>query len=175
MRTFVREILIGVVVALAIYLGIQFTLQQFVVQQISMMPNLVEGQRLFVNKIAYLFHGPERGDIIVFRTSQNPNEIPLIKRVIGLPGEAIEIKSGIVYVNGSALVEPYIKDQPQYVLQSLPVEAKNYFVLGDNRNYSRDSHGGWTVPEDNIVGKAWISVWPPKTWGLIPDYAYAYK
>lgn len=175
MRTFIRDILFGVVIALAIYLGIQFMLQQFVVQQISMMPNLIEGQRLFVNKIAYLFHGPERGDIIVFRTSQNPNEIPLIKRVIGLPGEIIEIKSGVVYVNGSPLRESYIKEQPQYTLNTLSIEAKNYFVLGDNRNYSRDSHGGWTVSEDNIIGKAWISVWPLKTWGLIPDYSYAYK
>ena len=175
MRPFFKDILIGSIAALVLSVIFHLTLQQFIIQQISMIPTLVEGQRIFISKTAYLFHSPDRGDIIVFKTSQNPSEIPLIKRVIGLPGETIEIRSGTVYVNNSPLNEPYIKDLPHYVLKPLTIENENYFVLGDNRNASKDSHEGWTVAEPNIVGKAWVSIWPPKTVGLFTDYAYAHE
>ena len=176
MRVIIRDIIISVLVALALYFGFSFTIQQFAVHQISMVPTLEEGQRIFVSKTAYLSHTPERGDIIVFKRSpQNPREIPLIKRVIGLPGEVIEIKSGNVYVDGYPLEEPYIKNQPTYVTEQLTIPDKNYFVLGDNRNYSKDSHEGWTVHEANIIGKAWVSIWPPRTWGAVSNYAYAYE
>lgn len=88
-------------------------------------------------------------------------------------GEAIRIEADIVYIDGYPLYEPYIKDPPQYELNGLAIPEQQYFVLGDNRNHSRDSHAGWTVPEANIIGKAWISVWPPEMWGLVPDFAYA--
>lgn len=176
MRIIIRDIIISAVIALVLYFGFEFTLQQFVVQQMSMIPTLEEGQRIFVNKTAYIFRSPERGDIIVFKRSpESANEIPLIKRVIGLPGEVIEIESGIVYVDGYPLEEPYIRSQPRYALRKLTIPEENYFVLGDNRNYSKDSHEGWTVPEGNIIGKAWISIWPPETWGPIPNYKYAYR
>jgi signal peptidase I len=170
-----RDILIGSLLALFLSLGLHITQQQFIVQQISMLPNLNEGQRIFVNKTAYLLHGPERGDIIVFSTSQSPREISLVKRVIGLPGETIEVKAGAVYINGSQIQEAYVKDNPQYVLKPLIIPDQHYFVLGDNRNYSKDSHEGWTVPQTYIVGKAWISIWPLGKWGLIPHYVYADK
>jgi signal peptidase I len=170
-----RDILIGSLLALFLSLGLYITQQQFIIQQISMIPNLYEGQRVFVNKTAYLLHSPERGDIIVFSVSQYPDEITYIKRVIGLPGETIEIKSGAVYVNGSKLQEAYVNDNPQYVLKPLTIPDQHYFVLGDNRNYSHDSHEGWTVPQTYIVGKAWISIWPLEKWGLVPNYAYADK
>jgi signal peptidase I len=176
MRIIIRDIIISALIALALYFGFEFTIQQFAVHQISMAPTLEEGQRIFVNKTAYISHGPERGDIIVFKRSpQSTSETPLIKRVIGLPGEVVEIKSGIVYIDGYPLQEPYILNQPRYVLNELTIPEKNYFVLGDNRNNSKDSHEGWTVPEANIIGEAWVSIWPPRTWGAIPNYAYAYK
>lgn len=173
MKTLIRDIFITLIIAFALFIGIQFTLQQVEVRQVSMLPNLVEGERIFINKIVFSFHDPERGDIIVFRDPQTDSAIPLIKRIIGLPGETIEVKSGLVYVNGSPLEEPYIKDKPRYTLEPFTIPMGEYFVLGDNRNSSRDSHQGWTVPEADIIGKAWLSIWPIERWGFIPEYTYA--
>jgi signal peptidase I len=133
-----------------------------------MEPNLDVGQRLLINKVAYQFHEPERGDIIVFRHSDSKTDY--IKRIIGLPGDILEIKGGVVYINGSKLVEPYIQDPPRYTLNQLTIGEDNYFVLGDNRNNSNDSHHGWTVLREDIVGKAWLSIWPPGEWRAIPEY-----
>ncbi len=90
--------------------------------------------------------------------------------MIGLPGDTIEIKGGLVYVNGHPLKEPYIKSQPSYALSPFKVPVDSYFVLGDNRNNSNDSHNGWTVPRQNVVGKAWVSIWPPDEWNLGSSY-----
>jgi len=138
-----------------------------------MKPNLVEGQRIFINKISYKFGSPERGDIIVFNKPENKGGIPLIKRVIALPDERVEIKEGLVYINGTPLNETYIKTAPKYEFSEIRISEQHYFVLGDNRNVSRDSHYGWTVNESDIIGKAWISIWPPGEWGLVPGYAYS--
>jgi len=159
--------------ALLIFLGYQQALQQYYIEQTSMTPTLEEGQRLLVSKIVYSFHPPERGDIIVFHPPEDPDGIPLIKRVIGLPGETVEVKSGEVYINGSSLDEPYIKEPPHYIVKETTVPLDNYFVLGDNRNGSRDSHSGWTVPEENIIGKTWLSLWPPDVWGMAPNYEFS--
>ena len=116
---------------------------------------------------------PDRGDIIVFKNPDNTKDTPLIKRVIGLPGEEVTVRSGVVYINGSPLTETYIIKIPRYTLPKQSVPDSEYFVLGDNRNASRDSHMGWTVPQDNIIGKAWLSIWPLDHLGLVPEYAYA--
>ena len=161
-------------VALVIYSGFHATMEYYVIYQTSMVPNLVEGQRIFVNKLAYRLGEPERGDIIIFHSPDSPpGSIPLIKRIIGLPGERVAVTSGAVYINNVALVEPYIREAPGYQVGEYTIPAGHYFVLGDNRNISRDSRFGWTVARGEIVGKALFCVWPPGEWGLVPNYAYS--
>ena len=138
-----------------------------------MEPSLQDGQQLLINKVVYHLHEPERGDIIIFHPPPpySPKATPFIKRIIALPGDTIEVKNGEVYVNGSKLDEPYIKELPTYNLQQKKIPENEYFVLGDNRNNANDSHTGWTVPRQNIIGKAWLSIWPPGEWGLVPNYS----
>ena len=169
MKTFFREILITAILALIIFLGAQATIQTFVVVMTSMEPSFHDGQRLLVNKAGFIFGDPERGDVVIFE-APNGRGGDYIKRVIGLPGDTIEIRDKEVYIDGSKLDEPYIMDAPTYILAEQEIPENHYFVLGDNRNNSDDSHHGWVVPRENMIGKAWISTWPPENWGLVPDY-----
>ena len=169
-KSVLKEVIIVVVLAAVLYFGVQMVVQQRVVEQTSMLPTLTEGQRIFINKLA---DTPDRGDIIVFKNPYDPEDTPLIKRVIGLPGETVSVYSGLVYINGKPLTEPYIAQEPDYTVAAKMVPDGEYFVLGDNRNNSQDSHYGWTVPKDDIIGKAWLSVWPLNELGIVPDYAYA--
>ena len=169
MKTFFRELLVTAILALIIFFVVQTTLQTYIVIGPSMQPNLEDGQRLMVNKVVYRFHQPERGDVVVFQSPNNHQE-DYIKRIIALPEDTVEIKNGAVYINSSKLDEPYIKSQPGYTLAKLKIEEDSYFVLGDNRNNSNDSHHGWVVPRQNLVGKAWLSIWPMDTWQIVPDY-----
>ena len=169
MRVYLREILGLILLAVVIFLLLQVVVPRFEVVGSSMEPNLHDGQRLLVNKAVYFFREPEAGEVVVFQPPNN-RQADYIKRIIALPGDVVEVKMGMVYVNGSPLDEPYIKDQPSYTLDPKEIPDNSYFVLGDNRNNSNDSHKGWTVPRQNIVGKAWLSIWPPSQWGLITDY-----
>jgi signal peptidase I len=165
-----------------LFVAIRGVVQNFRVEGPSMLPTLESGQYLWVNKAAYLtvdgrhpLGGPQRGDIAVLRP---PNEnVDLIKRVIGLPGDRVRIGRGEVYVNGHKLDEPYLQFTGSYSFptngQELVVPDGQYFVLGDNRPNSRDSHMGWFAPAENLVGRAWLSYWPPAAWGMLPDVAYA--
>ena len=164
-----REMLVTLAVAVIMFFLLQFTIQSSVVVGSSMEPNLQHGQRLVVNKAAYTLSEPVRGDVIVFRSPNNLST-EFIKRVIGIPGDTVEIREGKVIVNNSSLPEPYISSPPRYTLTRETVPDGSYFVLGDNRNNSNDSHNGWFVPRKNIVGKGWISIWPPDDWGLIQNY-----
>jgi signal peptidase I len=170
MKPFVRELLITIGIAVIIFIGARQTIQTYEVFQTSMEPNFHQGQRVVVSKAAYFFGTPQRGDVIVFKAPEAPYE-DFIKRVIGVPGDTVEVRNGFVYVNGVALDEPYIAQAPGYVMAPEKIPAGDYFVLGDNRNYSNDSHLGWLVPAGNIHGKAWLSTWPPNLWGVIPHYA----
>ena len=172
MKSFLREMLITIILALIIFFGARATLQTFVVIMSSMEPSFYDGQRLVVNKAVYFFGEPERGDVIVFEAPNGQHE-DYIKRVIGLPGDTVEVKDKAVYINDIKLEEPYIKDPPTYIMKAKEVEKDAYFVLGDNRNHSNDSRNGWLVPRDNIKGKAWLSTWPPSEWGLVPEYSLA--
>lgn len=167
-----REILVSALLGTALFVVLQNTIQTCVVSSSSMEPDLQVGQRLIVNKVNYYFEEPKRGDIIVFRPPANPDSIPYIKRVIGLPGDTVEIRNGKVFVNGQALDEPYIKEKPLYTMPPEFIMLDNYFVLGDNRNDSNDSHVWGTVPRENIIGKASISIWPVEDWGLAPNYGF---
>ncbi len=169
MRVLIREIVGLVLLAVVILLLLQVVAPRFTVVGSSMEPSLHDGQRFVINKAVYFFREPEAGEVIVFKAPKNPRD-EYIKRIVALPGDTVEIKMGVVYVNGSPLDEPYIKDQPSYTLQAKKVPENEYFVLGDNRNNSNDSHKGWTVPQQNIVGKAWLAIWPPSQWGLVTSY-----
>lgn len=178
LRTFLREVLGTLLLAVAIFLLIQATVQPSVVVGSSMEPNLQHGQRVLISKVAYLFHEPERGDIVVFNPPENfASEDDYIKRIIGLPGEVIEIKEGKVYIHqedGNVLIldeAEYIDTPATYSFLSETIPPDEYFVLGDNRNSSNDSHGGWMVLRQDIIGKAWLSIWPAATWGLAPNYS----
>ena len=171
MRTFLREIAVTTILAVVIFILLQTTFQTFIVVGSSMEPNFEEEQRLLINKTVYHFHEPERGDVIVFQPFEN-RQVDYIKRVIALSGDTVEVKTGVVYVNDSPLDEPYIKDPPAYTLPQKKIPDNNYFVLGDNRNNSNDSHNGWTVPHQNIIGKVCLSIWPPNQWGLGANYPF---
>jgi len=172
MRVFLREILVILIIAIVIFAGLQLIVQDYIIKEYSMEPSFQEGQRVLVTKVVYKLHEPERGDVIVFHPPPpyNPKANPFIKRIIALPGDTVEIKMGSVYVNGSQLHEPYINEPPNYTFHQYKIPEDNYFVLGDNRNNSNDSHTGWTVPRQNIIGKAWLSIWPPGEWGLGTHY-----
>ena len=169
-----RETLVIILIAAVLFIGLRLTIQTYVVDGPSMEPNYWTNERILVDKIAYKFHIPHRGDIIIFQPPI-PSTVPFIKRVIGLPGEIVEIKNGTIYVHktdGSiiTLQEPYIKEQFSYSYTSSVIPENEYFVLGDNRIISEDSHYGWFASRDKIIGKAWISIWPPHLWGLAPTY-----
>ena len=173
MRAFLREILIIIAVGIVIFFLLQTTIQKSSVVGHSMEPSLQNGQQLLVNKVVYHFHEPERGDVIILHPPPpyTSEATPFIKRIIALPGDAIEVKDGVVYVNGSKLDEPYIKEPPTYNFQQKKVPENEYFVLGDNRNHTNDSHNGWTVPRQNIIGKAWLVIWPPSEWGFMHNHS----
>lgn len=169
MTKYIRDIVVTVIAAIVIFLVLQLTIGSFKVYGTSMMPGVKHGEYIMVNKATYYFQEPKRGDVIVFHSPRNPDS-DLIKRVIGLPGDTIEIKDGTVYINQKPLSEHYIAEPPSYKYPRVEVPDNNYFVLGDNRNNSADSHTGWFLPRENIIGKAWISYWPPENWAAIAHY-----
>ena len=131
----------------------------------SMEPNLHHGEFVIVSKVNYRLGEPERGDVVVFDFPRNITQ-EYIKRVIGLPGEEIRIEEGQIFVDGVALVEPYLKIEPRYEGEWI-VSEDELFVLGDNRNNSSDSHNWGMVPMENVVGEALLVYWPPSSWGVI--------
>jgi signal peptidase I len=133
----------------------------------SMVPTLMVKDRLLVNKFIYRFTEPERGDIALFENQQGGGD-PLIKRVVGLPGDRLELRRGKVYVDDAPLEEPYLKRDA--CKQGLPktcsfgpvtVPKNHYFMMGDNRTNSLDSRFFGPVPEDDILGEALVRFWPP--------------
>jgi signal peptidase I len=143
------------VIALLINL---FLAQSTYVYGRSMEPNLHTDQRLVVEKVSYRLHAPQRGDIVVISVPNS--EIPLIKRVIGLPGEVIAIVNNQVTIDGVALDEGYLDDIPQRDYGPHEVPAGHIFVMGDNRNASNDSRYFGPVRDEQIIGRAWFSYWP---------------
>ena len=166
-----REIGITILIAVAIFALLRVTVQAYTVQYSCMLPNIEEGEWLMVSKASYFFSDPDRGDVIVFDPPVS-SQYPYIKRVIGLPGETVEVRDGKVFIDGIALIEEYIKEPPNYTMAPKVIPQGEYFVLGDNRNNANDSHAGWTVPRENIIGEAWFVYWQPDKWGPIKQYSY---
>jgi signal peptidase I len=156
---------------LVLALGLAFFIRTFVAEpryipSESMLPTLEIGDRLVVEKLSYYTHLPKRGDIIVFapppqlQAQGYLGDQAFIKRVIGLPGETIEIKDGRVFVDRQLLTESYIAEPPNYRMSPMVVPPAQLFVMGDNRNNSNDSHVWGFLPKSNIIGHACFRFWP---------------
>jgi signal peptidase I len=143
----------------------------------SMLPTLQINDRLIVDKVGYHFRDPQRGDVVVFSPTdalqRQQFHDAFIKRVIGLPGEKVEVKGGRVFINDQPLRENYVADAPQYQYGPVVVPANSYLVLGDNRNNSYDSHYWGFVPRNKIIGRAVVRFWPPNRIGeIVPEPNY---
>jgi signal peptidase I len=173
------EIVETLLLAVVIWLAVNFTTARYVVEGQSMEPNLHTGQFLIVSRLAYMniaglsLGEPHRGDIIVFDFPNNPAD-DYVKRIIGLPGETVMIdQDGNVFVDGHRINEPYLNSESYgNRIGTWEVPEGSYFVVGDNRNHSSDSRSWGMLARKYIVGKAWISYWPPQNWGVIPHYEY---
>jgi signal peptidase I len=165
------------IIILVLALGLAFVIRTFVAEpryipSESMFPTLEIGDRLIVEKLSYHSHPPRRGDIVVFAPPPQLQEQgyleeqAFIKRVIGLPGNTIEIKNGHVYVDRELLTETYIAEAPDYAMSPMIVPPDQLFVMGDNRNNSNDSHVWGFLPQSNIIGHACFRFWPIDRFGL---------
>ena len=187
MRVLIRELFETVILALLIFLTLHISVQNYRVQGPSMQPTLTEGEYVIVNKLVYLrfdpieiadvlpfydhqnegslfaFHPPDRGEVIIFRFPRDPSR-DFVKRVIGVPGDIVEINKGEVVLNGDVLDEPYITQGDNTDMEPVHVGPDTYFVLGDNRRASNDSRDWGPVPADNVIGRAWVSFWPLDQW-----------
>jgi signal peptidase I len=165
----VRDAIEAVILAVLLFALLQLAVQNTVVDGASMLPNFVDQQRLLVDKVSYRWSDPKRGDVIVFHPPGGSSE-DFIKRVVALPGEVVAIRDGLVYVDGRLLPEPYAPVRDHSAFAAYTVPPGQVFVLGDNRPASNDSRA-WerALPRDQIVGKAWLSIWPRQTWGVISE------
>ena len=159
------DILETLLISALLFWGIEKVSARILVEGVSMEPTFHNNQRVFVNRLAYTFGEPQRGDVIVFLYPNDPSQ-EYIKRVIGLPGDHVRVSDGAVYINDRRLVEPYIAAAPRYQ-SDWTVPPDTLFVLGDNRNNSHDSHNWGPVPMKLVVGKALFIYWPPQNWSLI--------
>lgn len=169
-RVIVGEVVETIVLTLVIFFVIQLLVRNFRVVGTSMEPNLHNGQYLIIDKVSYRLGSPQFGDVVVFEPPNRPGE-DYVKRIIGLPGQVVEIRNGQVFVDDQAVHEPFIVRPGSYTMDARRVGPDEFFVLGDNRNSSSDSHSWGMVPRANIVGRAWISYWPPSSWGVIASDA----
>ncbi len=165
-----REIIETLALTLIIFVVIHFAVQNYMVEGTSMQSSLNNGQYVLVNKLAYVFHAPERGDVIVFHWPVDTTK-DLIKRVIGVPGDVIVVSKNTVQVDGMVLKEPYVSAEANPQGWRWVVPPNDYFVMGDNRQVSDDSRTWGFVPRSYIVGKAVLVYWPLNNWQLINTYS----
>lgn len=194
----VREVVETVVLALVFFVALRAVVQNFRVEGSSMVPNFSDGQYVLVNKAVYghvdsgtfptwvpvlggnsgsaryLFHPPQRGDVIVFHPPPpNDPSRDFIKRVIGVPGDTVDVGQGHIFVNGTELYEPYIHQATLPIntrFTHLTLAPDQFFVLGDNRGNSSDSRAWGPITADEIVGRTWIVYWPLSAWKVAPNY-----
>ncbi len=160
----VVEIVIIVAAAFAIAMLVQlFLVKPFTIPSVSMEPTLMVGDRVLVNRLTYHFRDPKRGDVVVFRSPiQDEN---LIKRIVAVGGDTVEVKDGALYLNGQQQVEPELKDQTiDGVFPATTIPAGDVFMMGDNRNDSEDGRVFGPVSTKAIVGKAFVVYWPIRRW-----------
>ena len=172
----VREIIETITLTLLMFLVIRFAVQNFRVDGMSMEPTLHDQEFILVNKAAYVFHTPQRGDIIVFEYPRD-TRVDYVKRIIAIPGDVISIVGEQVTVDGVALHESYVNPSdpfnPFSPIYNRVVPPDDYFVMGDNRGNSSDSRQWGFVPRQNIIGRATFVYWPfdGGNFGLLPDFS----
>jgi signal peptidase I len=169
----VQELLSTVIFIIAIYALAELAIPRSNIEGPSMQPNLHAGQYLVISRAAYLFGEPEHGDVAVFQRPDYTEKQPrLIKRVIGLPGDTVEIRDNMVYVNGVQLEEPYFINRPCNNCKdnTWVLGPDQYFMMGDNRNDSTDSRSFGPIDRSLIVGRAILRYWPPTEIGLINTF-----
>jgi signal peptidase I len=173
LRGWARDLFVAAGLAAVI---IVFLYQPVKVEGTSMSPLLVDQERIFINKFVYRFGAVERGDVVVFWYPRDRTK-SFIKRVVGLPGEQVEIRRGRVFVNGEALEETYLVTPGSDASYHGPVQVPegHYFVLGDHRSSSNDSRLFGPVSESLIYGKAVFAYWPVDRFGAIPEAASSVK
>lgn len=188
-----REILEAVLLALVALLLLQGTVRNFKVEGSSMYPTLEGGQYLVVDQVSYFkvdlerlsrlvpfwavneadtrfaFDPPTRGEIIVFRYPRDTTK-DFVKRVVGLPGDTVEVRSGIVYIDGEPLREPYLQRMDRSSSRRITLGPKEYYVIGDNRRNSNDSRAWGVVPEENIVGRVLLVYWPWEDFHVVDSH-----
>ncbi len=180
--SFVWEITKITVITLAIVIPIRyFLVQPFFVKGASMEPNFEDGQYLVIDEISYRFNQPQRGDVVVFRYPPDPSQF-FIKRVIGLPGETVEIADNQIKIYNEAHPLGFVLDESNYLIPSITTQGNvkekigsdQYFVLGDNRQASFDSRRWGLVPAANITGRVWLRAWPMNLFHAYsaPQYSY---
>ena len=164
-KSWLRDILVAFAIAIFIVI---FVIQPVKVEGTSMQPRLVDQERIFVNRFIYQFTDIHRGDVVVFWYPRDHSK-SFIKRVLGVPGDEVEVKNGLVYVNGVRQNEPYLNpeflDGRSYPKMIVPLEQ--YYVLGDHRNSSNDSRNWGFVSRELIYGKAFFSYWPVERLGMV--------
>ena len=195
-RRVIKELIETALLALAMLLALEFSVQNYRVEGSSMYPTLHEGEMLMVNKLIYarlddgvfdfslpftrsadaadgdgstpsrtfIFGPPEHGEIVIFHFPRN-RERDFVKRVIGVPGDILEIRNGEVIRNGEPIEEPYVTNHSSRSEREREIPAGHYYVLGDNRRGSNDSRDWGLVPETDIIGRAWLLYWPPNRFG----------
>ncbi len=162
----ILDIIETVLLSVVLFLGINSISSRIRVESISMQPTLFAGNYVLVNKLAYKWGKPSRGDVIVFKYPPDPEQVPYIKRVIGLPGDKIHIADGRVSINNQVLDEPYLRVATMQG-GNWVVPDNSLFVMGDNRNNSSDSRAWGMVPYGNVIGKAELIYWPPSQWSML--------
>ncbi len=167
MRYFMQGLLAILVLAIIGILLSNYVVGGYAVPGSSMYPNISSGDQLLVSKIAYNFDQPQRGDVICYESPVDG--AAELKRIVGIPGDYVEIKNKALYINGNKVNEPYARVRSDFTLPATQVELNTYFVLDDNRQIDIDENN--IVPSQNIVGRAWICAWPPDKWGGVENYA----
>lgn len=192
-RRVLKELIETALLALALFMALEFCVQNYRVEGSSMHPTLMENERLIVNKLTYtridgglfdfslpftrsasaadgsrgqsfIFSPPKHGEIIIFHSPEN-RERDFVKRVIGVPGDTLEIRNGQVIRNGVEIDEPYVARQSSRSEPEVAIPEGHYYVMGDNRRGSNDSRDWGLLPERDIIGRAWLRYWPLDRWG----------
>ena len=171
LKSLLRETLETVILAVLIFLVIRSLVQNYRIEGQSMEPNFHHGQYLLVNKLAYRLTDHKRGDVIVFHYPNNPTQ-DYIKRIIGLPGDTVEILEGVLYLNGLPVDEPFDQIPMTRNISAQVVDPGNLYVLGDNRPASSDTRTWGQLPQEFVIGKAWLAIWPVETAGLVEHAAF---